>query len=196
MTRWCDWRKTFRCATRSLMAKEILAPLTATRRQRCATPRHASRRLQVKCSPTSIMRRSTSHRTTTARKRNRASSPHDSQTCWSTDLRGSPSAWRRTFRHTTSARLPTRQSPSLKILTSPPKSCVRTCRRQTFLLAACSTATTRLRIHSRALLSVSMQCDRCMRTGAVELSLKGQRISKRRRAAIAPPSSSPSFRTR
>ena len=178
------------------MAKETSAPLTVTPPQRCATPRHASPRSPARCSPTSITKPLTSHRTTTARRRSRAFSHRVCRTCSSTAPLASPSAWQRTFRRTTLVRSPTPPLHSSLTQNSPLTISVSTSTRLTSQPAAFCTATTPSRIHSLAQRSASTPCDRCTRTDAAVSLLMAQHTSKRPRVAIAPRSSSPSFRTR
>ena len=178
------------------MAKETSVLSTATPPLRCATPRHASPQSRARCSPTSIMRRLTSRRTTTARRKSRAFSLPDSQTFLSTVPLASPSAWQQTFRRTTLARSP--MPPSLSSLTrnSPLMISASTSTRQTSQRAASSIATTPSRTHSPAQQSASTPCARCTRTDVAASLSMAQRTLKRRRVAIAPQSSLPSFRIR
>ena len=74
------------------------------------TRNHGWRRWRCSCWGRSTKTPSTSPRPTTATPSNRWCSPRGSRTSWSTGEAGSPSAWRRTSRRTTSARSSTRCS--------------------------------------------------------------------------------------
>ena len=75
-----------------------------SRRPRCVTPSAGSRALPPSCCGTSTPTPSTSSRTTTSRGASRRCCRHGSRTCSSTARPASRSAWRPTFRRTTSAR--------------------------------------------------------------------------------------------
>ena len=178
------------------MDKETSAPLTATPPLRCATPKRDSLRLPARCSPTLTMKQWTSRQTMTALRKSRAFFRRDCQTCWSMDLLASPLEWPRTFRRITSAKSPTPPSPSSPTQNSPSTISASTSTRPTSLLAAFCTATTPSRIRSPAQPNVLMRCARCTHTDAVASLSMAPHTSKRRRVAIAPPSSSPNSHTR
>ncbi len=105
-TPWCAWRSRGRCGTRWWTGRETSVHRATTRRQPCDTPRRGSRRSQWRCCVKSTRRQSISSRTTTAGCKSRPCCRAGSRTCSPTDPAASPSAWRPTFRRTTSGNSP------------------------------------------------------------------------------------------
>ena len=107
-TRSCAWRKISRCAIRSSTATGISARSTAIRRPPIVIRKRGSRASRWRCWPISIKIPSISSPISIIKARSRSCCRRVCRSCWSTVPAVSPSAWRRIFRRTTSARSATR----------------------------------------------------------------------------------------
>ena len=80
-TRWCAWRRTFRCAIRWSTGRETSAPWTAIRPRPSGTPKRGFRASRPRCWRTSTKRPSISGRITTSGARSRKFCRRAFRTC-------------------------------------------------------------------------------------------------------------------